>query len=273
VDLALLDTLGRGFGQPVRFFTGPSPEHFPYYSAVSSADQGIKAIWSLLKIRLYGFREVKLKIESGHELELVRLARQVLGKDFGIRVDANMAWNVPQALENMPRMARYGVHSFEQPLAAQDVSGLARLVRETGLGVMADESLSDGDSLENLIALNACTAANVRISKCGGLTAAFRRCQRALRAGLEIQIGCQVGETSLLSAAQLILVAAVQKVRYAEGCFGLHLLREDPVAPLMQFGYGGRPPKLPEGPGLGVGVDERLLDRWSVQKFRVAKGA
>jgi muconate cycloisomerase len=127
---------------------------------------------------------------------------------------------------------------------------------------MADESFSDRASLELLLNRRACSGINVRISKCGGLVAAARRCEEALRAGLTVQIGCQVGESSLLSAAQLVLISAVPQAIYLEGCYGKHLLRDDPVRPCLQFGYGGRPPKLPEGPGLGVHVDEAKLNQW-----------
>jgi L-alanine-DL-glutamate epimerase-like enolase superfamily enzyme len=135
---------------------------------------------------------------------------------------------------------------------------------------MVDESLSDAQSLETLIDKGACTAVNARISKCGGLMAAYNRCLRALEAGLTVQVGAQVGETSLLSAAQLMLITAVGRVRYGEGCFGLHLLKEDPFSPLVQFGFGGRPPSLPEGPGLGVVPDPGILNRWCVRKQHVA---
>jgi L-alanine-DL-glutamate epimerase-like enolase superfamily enzyme len=166
----------------------------------------------------------------------------------------------------MRAMARVGVTSFEQPIAADDLAGLARLVAETRLGVMADESLSTRASLERLIETRACTAANVRISKCGGLVAAYHRAREALAAGLVLQLGCQVGESSLLSAAQLRLAQAVQPVRYAEGCFGRFLLREDPVLPLLQFAYGGRAPRPTAGPGLGVVVDEDQLEGFVVEK-------
>ena len=46
----------------------------------------------------------------------------------------------------------------------------------------------------------------------------------------------------------------------------LHLLREDPVTPILQFGWGGRPPAPPAGPGLGVSVDEAILDRHTVRR-------
>ena len=169
----------------------------------------------------------------------------------------------------MNQLAALGIHMFEQPIAAADLEGLARVVRETGLGVMADESLNDRASLDRLIAQQACTAVNVRISKCGGLVAAYNRCRQALAAGLTLQVGCQVGESSVLSAAQLLLLTAVRDVTYAEGCFGQRLLNQDPASPLLQFGYGGRPPALPTGPGLGVIIDEFLLRQATSATFAV----
>lgn len=266
VDLALLDAFGHEFNQPVAI--GDARELDPNfrYSAVFSADSGIKAITSLIKFRLFGFRQIKLKVENAAAEETARLSRKIMGSNCDIRADANMAWTLPQATAIMKQLAKYGIRSFEQPLKADDLQGAAQLIRDTQLNVMADESLHDSGSLERLIRDQACTAVNVRISKCGGLVAAHKRAKRALESGLTLQVGCQVGETSLLSAAQLILIAAVRNVTYGEGCFGLHLLREDPVRPIKQFGYGGRPPSLPAGPGLGVQVDEKLLNNWCREK-------
>ena len=265
VDLALLDTFGKVHDTLVRL--GPK-KHLPAnfrYSVVSSASRGFKAWRSFALYRLMGFRQAKLKIEKGTAVDTAKLARRIMGRRCGLRLDANMAWSVPEAIIKMRQLARYGVESFEQPVAADDIEGLATLVKETGLGVMVDESLNDADSLQTLIDRKACTAINARISKCGGLVATYNRCRRALEAGLTIQVGCQVGETSLLSAAQLILITAVRKVTYGEGCFGHHLLRKDPFMPLVQFGRGGLPPALPEGPGLGVRVQEDIVQRHATQ--------
>ena len=69
--------------------------------------------------------------------------------------------------------------------------------------------------------------------------------------------------TRSLGPAHLALVGSVKKVTHVEGCFGRHLLREDPASPLLQFGYGGRAPRRPDGPGLGVTIDDRLLRRFA----------
>jgi muconate cycloisomerase len=161
----------------------------------------------------------------------------------------------------MPDYEKAGVRSFEQPLPADQLEGMADLVDKTGLYVMADESLNDADSLNRLIKMHACNAANVRVSKCGGLMAAIDRCRRALDAGMMLQVGCQVGESSLLSAAQLALMAQVDGIRYLEGCFSTHLLEKDPVSPELRFGHGGIPPSIPRGDGLGIEMDQDYLDQ------------
>jgi muconate cycloisomerase len=280
VDLALLDAFSRAFGQPVwpgTAGTQPATDgalRGYRYSGVVSAGRGWPYAVSLLKMRAFGFPHVKLKVERDGALPAARTARRLLGRRVDLRVDANMAWSVEQALEVIGQLRSVGITSFEQPIAAGDLAGLARLVAESSAGIVVDEGLTDRDSLQRFIDQRACTGVNVRISKCGGLVGAYARCREVLDAGLLLQVGCQVGESSLLSAAHLTLLQALAPlspgVRYAEGCFGRHLLREDPVSPLVQFRYAGRPPRRPAGAGLGVQVDQAMLERSTVEQARVA---
>lgn len=255
VDLALLDAYGKHFGRAP--FGEPAPE-LPIgfrYSGVLTSSRNWKQTAQLLAYRLLGYRALKLKVdEHSDPAEIAQIHRKA-GDKIELRCDVNMGWDVTQALAKMPALAREGVTSFEQPLAADDFEGAARLVGETGLDVMADESLNTRASLERLIEARACTSINARISKCGGLVATVARCREAVAAGLWVQIGCQVGESSLLSAAHLHLCAEFRKMRHAEGCFGRLLLAEDPTSPLLQMRLGGKPPHLPLSPGLGVTVD------------------
>jgi L-Ala-D/L-Glu epimerase / N-acetyl-D-glutamate racemase len=280
VDLALIDAFGRVSGEPARLGAadgqgGPAAGLERYrYTGVVSAGRGWRDLVSLLKIRAFGFPHVKLKLEHEGAVGAGRMARRLLGRRVDIRVDANMAWDVEQALQVIGELKAVGIESFEQPVAADDLAGLARLVRESSAGIVVDEGLTDRGSLQAFLSHRACTGVNVRISKCGGLVGAHARCREALDAGLMLQVGCQVGESSLLSAAHVTLLSALAGltpgVRYAEGCFGRHLLREDPVSPSVQFRYGGRPPRRPAGAGLGVHVDQAMLRRWAVDETRVA---
>ena len=273
VDLALLDSFGRAFGEPASLGGQPAGANALgryRYSGVVSAGRGWPYAVSLLKMRAFRFPHVKLKVEQDGAEQAARTARRLLGRRVDLRVDANMAWDVEEALEAIGELRAVGIQSFEQPIPAGDLAGLSRLVAETSAGVVADEGLTNRESLQTLISRRACTGANVRISKCGGLVGAYARCREALDAGLMLQVGCQVGESSLLSAAHLTLLQALAPltpgVRYAEGCFGRHLLREDPVSPSVQFGFGGRPPRRPAGAGLGVQVDQVMLERWTVDQ-------
>jgi L-alanine-DL-glutamate epimerase-like enolase superfamily enzyme len=271
VDLALLDTFGRAFGidlgrgLPGGRGSGTWPEDLRY-GLVLSDDPGRRRLTTLLKARLYGIRNAKVKM-SGQSPAGVRLARRIHGSGARLRVDANMAWSYREAQRAMEPAGREGVEAFEQPLPADDLEGMAHLTAD-GVPVIADESIHDAASLERLIAARACTGVSVRIAKCGGLVASLARCRRALEAGLTLQIGCQVGETSLLSAAQLVLVRSVGRgIAYLEGCFGERLLAVDPVRPLLQFGRGGRPPAAPDGPGFGTEIDVRTIELYGGRRM------
>ena len=233
VDLALLDAFGRAFGEPVSL--GGQP---PAADALGDPLQrgGVRRP----RVALCGVaaQDAGLSVparqaegRTGRALQAARTARRLLGRRVDLRVDANMAWNVEQALKAISQLRAVGIQSFEQPIAADDLAGLARLVAETSAQIVVDEGLTDRDSLQRFISHRACTGANVRISKCGGLVGAYARCREALDAGLMLQVGCQVGESSLLSAAHLTLLQALAPLTpecATPKAFGRHLLRRTP---------------------------------------------
>jgi len=126
--------------------------------------------------------------------------------------------------------------------------------------IIHDESLVTLDDAKRLIELGVADAFNIRISKCGGLIPSLRLAALARRHNVGIQLGCMVGETSILSTAGLRFLEVCPGVTWAEGCFGSFLLGADVVAKALRFGYAGRPPKLNE-PGLGVTIDPIRLKR------------
>jgi len=262
VDLALLDTIGRATKeQPLTQSRKALPPGFRY-SGVLSAEKGLKLTALTLLHRAMGFRSLKMKVAADTSAQTMRHVHRMAGSSVDIRVDANMGWSVEQALERIPEFAELGVSSFEQPLDSLDLSGMARLVKETGQTIMADESFHTHASLDELIERKACTAINARISKCGGLIATLNRCREAAQAGLDIQVGCQVGESSLLSTAHVALCSSIPKIRFAEGCFGQLLLEKDPCENEVRFRRGGRAPEIVEGPGIGAEINESILSKY-----------
>jgi muconate cycloisomerase len=98
----------------------------------------------------------------------------------------------------------------------------------------------------------------LRLSKCGGLGAANRIRQIAAAAGIRCQLGCHVGETSILSAAGRHFAACGPELVYLEGSFSPFLFAREPVAQPLVFGHRGLAPLLP-GPGLGIEVLDQIL--------------
>ena len=110
-----------------------------------------------------------------------------------------------------------------------------------------------------------CDLFNLRLSKCGGFIPSLRLAQLARRHGLGYQLGCQVGETALLSAAGRQFACSVAGLRYLEGSYDRHLVREALGTEDITFRWGGWAPALP-GPGLGVTLDPRALERVTIRK-------
>ena len=89
--------------------------------------------------------------------------------------------------------------------------------------------------------------------------------QLARRHELGYQLGCQIGETALLSAAGRHFATSVAGLRYLEGSYDRHLVREALGEQDLTFRWGGWAAALP-GPGLGVRIDPRALQRVTTRK-------
>jgi L-Ala-D/L-Glu epimerase len=157
------------------------------------------------------------------------------------------------------RLRRHRVSLVEQPVAADDLDGLARITATCPELIAVDESLRTVAEAQGLVDAKACDAFNIRVSKCGGLRASMRIAEIAADAGLTVVVGAQVGESGLLSAAGRHLAGCVAP-RYLEGSAGRLLLREDITRERVLPGRGGRA-RPHAGAGLGVTVRPDVLAR------------
>jgi L-Ala-D/L-Glu epimerase len=124
------------------------------------------------------------------------------------------------------------------------------------------------DDAKKLAEEQACRMFNIRISKCGGIINSIKIARIAKAAGILCQLGCQVGETSVLSAAGRHFASCVDGIRYLEGSYSKFLLMEDVAKENVNFEYGGRAVML-KGPGLGVTIDESILDKYVKSKVTI----
>jgi L-alanine-DL-glutamate epimerase-like enolase superfamily enzyme len=273
VELALLDAFGRHFGEPLSRVTQLlaadlyEPRETVRYSYVVTSARGLKLLLVCLLLRAYRFRQVKVKvgIEGYDDLARLRAIRRRLGRSVDLRIDANEAWQPSEVVERIRALEPFGITSVEQPVPHADVGCLAEVRRQVRTPIMLDESLCSEIDGKRAIEQGTCDLFNLRLSKCGGFIPSLRLAQMARRHGLSYQLGCQVGETALLSAAGRHFASSVSGLRYLEGSYDRHLVREPLATSDITFGWGGRAPAL-TGPGLGVTVDPVALDRVTVRK-------
>jgi muconate cycloisomerase len=233
------------------------------YSGVITAGPIARAVQHARQMRAIGLRGIKLKVGFDDDVARVTAVREALGPAASLRLDANGAWSFERAVEVLNAVESLAIAAVEQPLTRGPVQDLARLRRATPIPVMVDESLVTLPDAEALIAAGAADLFNVRISKCGGLARSQAIASKALAAGLGVQVGSQVGETAILSAAGRHLAASLPAVAFVEGSYGTLLLAEDVSVETVRFGHRGEAPLL-SGPGLGIRVVEERLRRRAV---------
>jgi muconate cycloisomerase len=263
LETALLDAAGRTWDMPVTELIGPKLRSSLEYSAVIPLMSPESMRHLLRLVKMNHMRFVKLKVGTDDDLANVRLVREELGDDVDIRVDANSAWTPAEAIARLKEMQPYGISAVEQPVAKADFAGLKQVSEAVQIPVIADESLCNEDDAKSLIDLKACRIFNIRLSKCGGLGTATRISRMAEAAGIVCQLGCHVGETSILSAAGRQFALTVPHLSYVEGSFSPYLLVRDVVSQPVVFSGGGMAFELP-GPGLGIEVLVSALEALAV---------
>ncbi len=269
VELALLDWSLRADHSALADFL--PPERFEVvYSGVISADSPKDAAALAKRMARLGLPQIKVKVGTTDDAARLDAVRKAVGEEVELRADANGAWSAAQAIEQLNQLARFQLKSIEQPAAAGDIAGMKRVRAECGIPVMADESLVTMGQARRLIEENACDLFNIRLSKNGGVAGSLAIAKLAQAAGIGIQVGAQVGETGILSAAGRTFAAHMPALVSAEGSFGTWLLTEDITFDNLAFGLGGRAPLL-KTRGLSITVKEEALERHTVDKIELKR--
>jgi muconate cycloisomerase len=261
LELAILDAAGKTWSQSVAQMLGGADQPLIYSAVIPMMSPA--SFYRLLRlIRDMEMSFVKIKVGNEMDTEILSLARDILGREVDFRVDANGAWSTEEAKKRIEEMIPYGISAVEQPVPKENIQGLKRLAEQVEIPIIADESLCLERDAKKLASLDACQVFNLRLSKCGGILAANRLYEIGRKKAIAAQLGCQVGETGILSAAGRQL-AANRKFLYLEGSYSSYLLKDDIVNEPVEFGPGGVAQPLP-GHGLGVSVNEETLQRLAV---------
>ncbi len=260
-ELALLDLAGKSLGFPAGEVLGAAVGPPLDAGVVIGFEIDTHALPShCAMLRLAGRRHIKVKVGRDDDVERVKIVRQSLGPSVPIRIDANGAWSVEQAIEVLQQMAPVRIQSVEQPVPAADLEGMRQVRESTGVPVMADESLCTLEDAQELISMQAADIFNIRLGKCGGFLASLRLVELARASGLDCHLGTLVGETGILSrAAEIFAVACLEGKGQS-----MNSLEEDVVEPWTTA-------TVEILNGLGVGICFDRIAKRAVEQPRVVQ--
>ncbi|HSC03074.1 MAG TPA: enolase C-terminal domain-like protein [Solirubrobacteraceae bacterium] len=243
VDMALWDLEGRRSGEPLWQLLGARaapPVEVNY--TIAAADRAGAAA-EAGAARAAGFRCVKLKVGLGDDAGRVAAVRAVLGPEVAIRLDANGAWTVDEAVAALSVLAPAGIELCEEAVhGLEQTRDVAAAVPDVALAL--DETASGAEALEDQV----CQAVCLKVAAFGGITGLIDAARQARAAGYEVYLASTLDGPLGIAAA----LHAAAAIRPDHPCglstLGLFADREDPLPP-----RGGRI-EVPPGAGLGDGM-------------------
>jgi o-succinylbenzoate synthase len=215
-----------------------------------------------------GYKRVKIKIERGRDLELVRAVRGRFG-DIPLFVDANGAYDLSD-LAVFQALDDFGLMMFEQPFPGGMLRELAELQKQVRTPVCLDESLETVDNLSEAMNLGSLKIANIKIQRVGGFGPALDIYQMCRQGGIPVWMGTMpelgIGQVQGMHFGTLSHCQFPTDVEAS-----LRWFRDDIIDPALEVKDGCLYP--PDGPGLGFEVSQAKLRKYAVATEAFRSGA
>ncbi|MFD1707243.1 muconate/chloromuconate family cycloisomerase [Siminovitchia sediminis] len=263
VEMSLFDALGKTYDVPVhQLLGGLHRDKIPVRWALASGtpEGDIEEGKQLAASGTYA----NFKTKSGKESPAddagrnIRIAEGIRGLST-IGIDPNGSWDRMTSMRWMDAFYEAGIDFLKQPLPPEDVEGLARLSSMKKVPIMVDESLGSVHDALRLAEQKAADIFSLKIHKSGGMKNTVKIAGIAEAAGIACFGGTSL-ESSIGTAACVHVYASIPNLDYGSELFGPDWLAGDPVKNSLATKDGFI--FVPEGPGLGVELDEQKVEEY-----------
>jgi L-alanine-DL-glutamate epimerase-like enolase superfamily enzyme len=262
VEMAMWDIIGKATGRPLYQLLGGAVRK----KIELAACMGIKPYEEAKAIaRSYvemGFSTLKTKAgrDPQEDLEMVRGIRDGVGDKLKLRIDPNQGYAPEVAFPLARDLEKYHLEYFEQPMPKGLIGEAARLRRHSKTPIALNEAVTTLDVVLQILQLNAAEFLLPDTYQCSGILGVKKVAALAEGAGVPCIFHCS-HDLGLKTAAMLHVVASTPAFSLANDCT-YYGLEDDIIAPLHRIERGFM--AVPEGPGLGVNVDEKKVEKYRV---------
>lgn len=268
LDIALWDRNARAADMPLhRFLGGYHDESVPAYASGGYYLDGKTPEMLGAEMASYvamGFKAVKMKVgrlDPAGEEERIAAAREAIGPDVLLMLDANNAWrDLPTALRFMARYEPYDPYWIEEPFSPDDIDNHARLALATPITVATGEIEVGRWRFKDLMERGAATILQADAAVCGGISEYRRIGATAASFGINL---CPHWFHDL----HIHLVASAPNGQFVEFFPDDQVLNFRRLVDRQLEISDGRL-VLPTGPGLGFGLDEAAVDEYALDDWR-----
>ncbi len=256
IDTACYDILGKVSGISATTLAGGRYRESVWVSWVAYIREP-EAMAPEIEEKLgQGFDAFKFKVGRDIDLdeERIKLFRQIGGPDLNLKLDANAAWDVDEAISYIRRLEKYDISGVETPIDKVNVTGMAQVRKAVGTPIL--EHVSTPEYALELVRHEAVDVFNVSTVGCGGIYRAKKVIALAEATGLEVLLGSTV-ELGVGTAAQLALAASSARVDWPSDLIGPLMYVDDVLLEPWEWENGYL--RVPSGAGLGVTLDSQKL--------------
>lgn len=264
IEIALFDLVGKASGKPVHVLLGQKKRsRMPLLGVVGGGDYD-GDLRDADKKKTEGFVAYKIKVgidTPERDAARTRAICAALGPGMLISADANQGFSVEEALTYVRAVDGCGLGFFEQPVMADDLAGMAKVAAATSIAIGADEGIHSPDDIRRHAERKAARGVSLKAIKLGGiraLTEAGRLCDSL---GMNVNISCKTGESSIACAAALHVASVIPNIAWGLTLTHIGLAADVTAQPVSTS--KGHADSL-DRPGLGVDVDEACVRRHRV---------
>ncbi|ANH82735.1 hypothetical protein A8C56_18705 [Niabella ginsenosidivorans] len=256
VDIGVWDARAKAAGQPLYKFIGEHRNGIPAYGSGVNLSYSLDELLEETKEHMEsGFVGVKVKVgmlDIEEDVARLRGVRKLVGNRAKIMVDANMGWQINEAIMRANALREIGLAWIEEPFIPEDIDAHALLGRITGIPIAAGENLYSGYQFNDYFKKQAMQVVQADVVRCGGITEWLKVAHLADVYNLQMAPHFMVD-------LHVSLLCAIPNAYIAEYLPWFHPVQLNPVRTTDGI---LRPKELP---GHGIEFDWKLLKRYQVK--------